>query len=40
MPIVLVTHETREVAMQEAMARIAGLDVVVASPVMIRIEAG
>lgn len=39
-PIVLVTHETREVAMQEAMARIAGLDVVVASPVMIRIEAG
>ncbi|NPD68402.1 homoserine dehydrogenase [Lichenicola cladoniae] len=39
-PIVLVTHETREVAMQEATARIAGLDVVVASPVMIRIEAG
>lgn len=39
-PIVLVTHETREVAMQEAMSRISGLDVVVAPPVMIRIEAG
>ncbi|MGI4746132.1 MAG: homoserine dehydrogenase [Janthinobacterium lividum] len=39
-PIVLVTHETRELAMQEAMSRISGLDVVVAPPVMIRIEAG
>ena len=39
-PIVLVTHETQEHAMQEAVQRISGLDVVVRGPTMIRIEAG
>ncbi len=39
-PIVLVTHETAETAMREAVAGIAALDVVMAPPVMIRIETG
>ena len=39
-PIVLVTHETQEMAMREAVGRIATLEVVVAAPNMIRIEAG
>jgi homoserine dehydrogenase len=39
-PIVLVTHETPESAMRDALARISGLDVVVEPPTMIRIEAG
>lgn len=37
-PLVLVTHQTSEVAMQDAVARIDGLDVVTDTPVMIRIE--
>ena len=39
-PIVLVTHETQERAVRDAVARIAALDVVVAAPAMIRIETG
>lgn len=39
-PIVLVTHETAERAMQAALQRIASLDVVLARPTMIRIENG
>ncbi len=39
-PIVLVTHETREASMQEAVGRIAALAVVLAQPTMIRIEPG
>jgi len=39
-PVVLVTHETRESAMREALARIAALDAVVEAPTLIRIEAG
>jgi homoserine dehydrogenase len=39
-PVVLVTHETRENAMREALARIAALDAVVEAPTLIRIEAG
>ena len=38
-PLVLITHETRESAMTEALARIAALDSVVEQPTMIRIEA-
>ncbi|MCP9319672.1 homoserine dehydrogenase [Acetobacter persici] len=37
-PLVLVTHQTSEAAMQEAVTRIDGLDVVTDTPVMIRIE--
>ncbi|OUJ06885.1 homoserine dehydrogenase [Acetobacter malorum] len=37
-PLVLVTHQTYEAAMQDAVARIDGLDVVTDTPVMIRIE--
>ncbi len=39
-PIVLVTHDTREAAMQEAVGRIAALSVVLDQPTMIRIEPG
>ena len=37
-PVVLVTHETQESAMREAMARIAALAAVLESPTLIRIE--
>ena len=37
-PIVLVTHETGEVAMRSALNRIVGLDCVLEAPAMIRIE--
>jgi homoserine dehydrogenase len=37
-PVVLVTHETREAAMREALARIAALETVMENPAMIRIE--
>ncbi len=37
-PVVLVTHETREAAMRAALARIAGLEAVLEEPAMIRIE--
>jgi homoserine dehydrogenase len=37
-PVVLVTHETRESAMREALRRIAALDAVLEDPAMIRIE--
>ena len=37
-PVVLVTHETQESAMREALARIAALDAVLEAPTMIRIE--
>ncbi len=37
-PVVLVTHETSETAMREAMARIAALEVAVERPALIRIE--
>ncbi|ACI52248.1 Homoserine dehydrogenase [Gluconacetobacter diazotrophicus PA1 5] len=39
-PLVLVTHRTRESAMMEALARIAALPAVIGEPAMIRIEAG
>jgi homoserine dehydrogenase len=39
-PIVLVTHQTREAAMRRAVELIAALDVVLERPMMIRIEAG
>ena len=39
-PVVLVTHETKESAMAEAMRRIAALDTVMEEPTLIRIEAG
>ncbi len=39
-PIVLVTHETAERAMQEAVTRIASLEIVVEPPLLIRIEPG
>nr|WP_194299772.1 homoserine dehydrogenase [Acetobacter conturbans] len=38
-PLVLVTHPTKESAMQAALERIAALDVVSTAPVLIRIEA-
>jgi homoserine dehydrogenase len=37
-PVVLVTHETREAAMREALRRIAALDAVLEDPALIRIE--
>jgi homoserine dehydrogenase len=37
-PVVLVTHETRESLMREALARIAALDTVLENPAVIRIE--
>jgi homoserine dehydrogenase len=39
-PVVLVTHETQESAMRDALARIANLDAVLESPTLIRIEPG
>lgn len=39
-PVVLVTHETKESAMREAVARIAALSTVMEEPTLIRIEAG
>ena len=39
-PVVLVTHETRESAMRDAVARIAALGTVMEEPTLIRIEAG
>jgi homoserine dehydrogenase len=39
-PVVLVTHETQESDMREAVARIAALPTVMEEPTMIRIEAG
>jgi len=39
-PVVLVTHETRESAMREALDRIGALPTVMEEPTMIRIEAG
>ena len=39
-PIVLVTHQTRESAMRRALELITGLDVVLEPPTMVRIEAG
>jgi len=39
-PVVLVTHETKESAMRSALDRIAGLDTVLEEPAVIRIEAG
>ncbi len=39
-PVVLVTHETRESAMTDALARIAALNTVMEAPTLIRIEAG
>jgi homoserine dehydrogenase len=37
-PVVLVTHETREAAMRDALARIGALDAVLEDPAVIRIE--
>jgi homoserine dehydrogenase len=37
-PVVLVTHETQEAAMREALSRIAALDAVLEAPTLIRIE--
>ncbi len=39
-PVVLVTHETRESAMSKALAKIAALNTVMEDPALIRIEAG
>ena len=39
-PVVLVTHETRESAMRVAVERIAALDTVMETPALIRIEVG
>ncbi|MBB2202067.1 homoserine dehydrogenase [Gluconacetobacter tumulisoli] len=39
-PLVLVTHRTRESAMLEALGRIAALSVVIGTPAMIRIDPG
>ena len=39
-PVVLVTHETRESAMREAVSRISALGTVMEDPALIRIEAG
>ena len=39
-PVVLVTHETRESAMRSALERISALAAVTEAPAMIRIEAG
>jgi homoserine dehydrogenase len=38
-PVVIVTHETRESAIQQAIARIAALETVLETPALIRIEA-
>ena len=38
-PVVLVTHETRESAMRSALGRIAALDAVMEKPTLVRIEA-
>jgi homoserine dehydrogenase len=38
-PLVLVTHQTSEAAMQDALKRIGALSAVTDTPVMIRIEA-
>ena len=38
--MVLVTHETRESSMREAVSRIAALGTVMEEPTLIRIEAG
>jgi len=37
-PVALVTHETGEAGMREALRRIAGLDAVLEDPTLIRIE--
>jgi homoserine dehydrogenase len=37
-PVVLVTHETREAAMRDALSRIAAMDAVLEAPALIRIE--
>jgi homoserine dehydrogenase len=37
-PVVLVTHETEESAMRDALTRVAGLDAVLEAPTLIRIE--
>uniref|UniRef100_UPI002633D526 ACT domain-containing protein n=1 Tax=Acidocella sp. TaxID=50710 RepID=UPI002633D526 len=37
-PVVLVTHETREAAMRDALGRIAAMDAVLEDPAVIRIE--
>jgi homoserine dehydrogenase len=37
-PVVLVTHETQESAMREALTRIAALNAVLEAPTLIRIE--
>jgi homoserine dehydrogenase len=39
-PVVLVTHETRESAMRAALDRIGALETVMEEPALIRIEAG
>ncbi|MBV9775522.1 MAG: homoserine dehydrogenase [Acetobacteraceae bacterium] len=39
-PVVLVTHETEEAAMREALARIAALETVMEAPTLVRIEPG
>ena len=39
-PVVLVTHETAESAMTQALRRIDALDAVLEPPIMIRIELG
>ncbi len=39
-PVVLVTHETEESAMREALARIAALETVMETPTLVRIEPG
>jgi homoserine dehydrogenase len=39
-PVVLVTHETKESAMRDALDRIAALPTVMEEPTLIRIEAG
>jgi homoserine dehydrogenase len=39
-PVVLVTHETRESAMREALDRIASLETVMEAPTLIRIVPG
>ncbi len=39
-PVVLVTHETRESAMRAALARISALEAVTEKPTLVRIEAG
>ena len=38
-PIVMMTHEAKEVAVRKALAEISGLPVVTAPPSLIRVEA-